>query len=404
MRFLRTTSTGRLLAAIIGLVVAVAGGSAIAVAATGSGPVPARQPLASALHHALTAPTVKGISANITFTNNLIDSTDFTGQSKDPVLQGASGRLWLSGDGRLRIELQSDNGDAQIVVNQRSFWISDPAQSAVYEGTLPAGGSGTADKSTQQSGSGIPTVAKIQSELTRLMAHVDVSGAQPTDVAGQAAYRVSISPQHDGGLLGSAQLAWDALRGVPLEIGIYARGNPTPVLDLKATSISYGQVPASDFSVTPPAGSKVIKISTAGSGGATASSARGAHHSSVSGVSAVSAKVPFALVAPRTLVGLPRHTVNLLDWGGKPAALVSYGQNLGGVAVIEEAHVAGQATHGSASLGNGLSLPTVSINGAQGQELSTALGTVLRFTRGGVDYTVIGSVPAAAAELAARAL
>jgi hypothetical protein len=49
-------------------------------------------------------------------------------------------------------------------------------------------------------------------------------------------------------------------------------------------------------------------------------------------------------------------------------------------------------------------VPTVSINGASAQELATPLGTVLRFTRGGVAYTVIGSVPPTAAELAARAL
>jgi hypothetical protein len=61
--------------------------------------------------------------------------------------------------------------------------------------------------------------------------------------------------------------------------------------------------------------------------------------------------------------------------------------------------------HGSPSGGlGGLSLPTVSIDGATGQELSTPLGTVLTFTRGGVSYTVLGSVPATAAELAARAL
>jgi len=42
--------------------------------------------------------------------------------------------------------------------------------------------------------------------------------------------------------------------------------------------------------------------------------------------------------------------------------------------------------------------------GADGQELATALGTMVRFTRGGVQYTVIGSVPPNAAEAAARAL
>jgi hypothetical protein len=52
----------------------------------------------------------------------------------------------------------------------------------------------------------------------------------------------------------------------------------------------------------------------------------------------------------------------------------------------------------------GFSLPTVSINGATGQELDTALGTMVRFTRRGVAYTVVGSVPPAAADAAARAL
>ena len=59
---------------------------------------------------------------------------------------------------------------------------------------------------------------------------------------------------------------------------------------------------------------------------------------------------------------------------------------------------------GAGGSDEGLSLPKVSINGVQGEELDTALGTVLRFSRGGVDYVVLGSVPPAAAEAAARAL
>jgi len=49
-------------------------------------------------------------------------------------------------------------------------------------------------------------------------------------------------------------------------------------------------------------------------------------------------------------------------------------------------------------------LPTLSINGATGTELATALGTVVQFDRGGVSYLVIGSVPPQAAEAAARGL
>ncbi|MGI8505470.1 MAG: LolA family protein [Solirubrobacteraceae bacterium] len=418
MKFLRTVSTRRLLALIAGLVIVVGGGTAIAVAAAGPGPVPTPKPLAAALHDALKAPQVAGITANISFTNNLIGSADLAGGQgpSDPILTGATGRLCRGSGHRIRLELQSDNCDAQVVVNNGSFWISDPSSHTVYEGSLPADHSGAAKPASAKPDAhqGLPTIAEIQSDLNKLMKHVDVSGATPGDVAGQAAYTVSIAPKHDGGLLGQAEVAWDAVRGVPLRIAIYARGNSTPVLELKATDISYGQVPASDFNVSPPAGSKVVKIATAsghanGMGSAAKLHRLGkrAHSQRVNGVAAVAAKLPFKLVAPKSLVGLPRHTVTLLDWGGKPAALVAYGQNLGGIAVIEQTQVAKDAGSGKASAGSGqsaLSLPTVSINGASGQELDTALGTMVRFSRGGVSYMVLGSVPSAAADAAARAL
>lgn len=405
MKFLRTASTSRLVAVLAALVVLIAGGSAIAVAASGSGPVPKPRSLASAVHNALSAPAVQGISANIQFTNNLIDASNL--QGSDPLLQGASGRLWLS-DGRLRLELQSSNGDAQIVVDRSSFWISDPAQHMVYEGTLPADMMGSSHGKAATRHEGVPTIATIQSDLNKLMAHVDVSGAVPSDVAGHAAYTVRLSPKHDGGLLGAAQVAWDAVRGVPLELAVYAKGNPTPVLELKATDISYGRVPVADFNVAPPAGAKVVKITSASTPKA---SRRRGHHAAVSGARAVAAKLPFKLDAPTALIALPRQSVKLLDWGGKSAALITYGKGLGGLAVIEQSAPtksaqAAKGTSSQSSAGDqpGFSLPTVSINGATGNELDTALGTVLRFSRGGVSYIVLGSVPPVAAEQAARTL
>jgi len=399
LRFLRTASTRRLLATIAGALAVIAGGTAIAVAATGSGPVPKAQPLANAVHQALSAPKVTGISANISFTNNLIDSSDFTGQTIDPVLQGASGRLWLSDDGRLRIELQSDNGDAQVVVNHRSFWISDPAQNVVYEGTLPASRAHAKRAAAEHA---IPTIAQIQSDINRLAKRVNLSTAVPGDIAGQPAYTVRVSPRHDGGLLGSLQLGWDAVRGVPLRFAIYARDNSTPVLELKATHITYGTVSASVFNITPPAGDKVVTVATPQNkpaGGAIRSKHARAR---VHGVAAVASRLPFKLAAPHTLVGLPRHSVALLDMGGDPAALVTYGKGLGGIAVIEHAQSATGSGQGGGM--SSLSLPTVSINGATAHELDTPLGTVVTFDRDGVGYTVLGSVPSAAADMAARAL
>jgi hypothetical protein len=425
-RFLRTTSTRRLLATIAGVIAAIAAGTAIAVAAAGSGPVPKRTSLARAVHEALAAKAVPGISGRISFTNHLIDASDLQGNA-DPILSGASGRFWLSKH-QLRLELQSDNGDAQVLVNNGSFWISDPAANTVYEGKLPSQGkdSQANDSQGKDSAKGqdaIPSIADIQRDINRLARHLNVSGAIPGDVAGQPVYTIRISPKHDGGLLGNVQLAWDAVHGVPLRIGIYAQGQSSPILQLKVTDISYGTVPSSVFSIQPASGDKVVRIAPAASHAAQTTPAQGLArrqraHAEVSGVAAVARHVPFALVSPSSLDGLQRRSATLLDWGGTPAALVTYGQNLGGVAVIEQAADAGGANPGGANPGGanaggasaqgggqgGLSLPTVSIDGATAQELATPLGTVLRFTRNGVAYTVIGSVPPTAAELAAKAL
>jgi outer membrane lipoprotein-sorting protein len=415
MKLLRTVSTQRLLATIAGVVIAIAGGTAIAVAAAGGGALPPRESLAQALHQAAAAPSVDGIYARITFTDHLIDTSNI--QGSDPILTGATGRLWLSPTAHeLRLELQGPNGDASVVVKNGTFSIYDPMANTVYKGTLP---SQSSSSSTDTSGTNaIPTVAQIQTDLNQLIQNVDVAGPMRRNVAGQPAYKVVLSPAHSGGLIGNIQLAWDAAHGIPLGISIYSTNSDQPVLELKATDISYGPQPASAFKVSAPAGAKVVRISTPAGHPAAAAKAnakakahkRGKHaakaHTDITGAAAVQAKLPFTLVAPATLAGDQQQSVQLLDWGGSPAALVTYGQGLSGIAVIEQT-VSSQSSSGSSSSSGGhqgLSLPSVSINGHTAQELPTALGTLLRVSSGGVEYTLLGSMPATAAEMAARQL
>jgi outer membrane lipoprotein-sorting protein len=405
MRYLRTVSTRRLLAGVAGLLVAIVAGTAIAIAAVGNGPVPPRKPLATAIRDALNAPAVSGISARVTFTNHLIDSSAI--QGTDPLLTGGSGRLWLSPDRGLRLELQSDNGDAQLVVRQGSFWAYDPTSDTVYEGTLPVGTS-SHPKSADH---GLPTIAQVQSALTQLAGYVSVSGAIPGDVAGRPAYTVSLTPRMSGGLLGAVQLAWDATRGVPLRFAVYARGDSSPVLELKATNISYDAVSSSVFSIKPPSGAHVVHLDLplglpAGADAKSRAEKR-AHHSPVTGVSAVAAHLSFPLAAPSTAGGLSRTSVALLGQGAHAGALVVYGQGLGAIYVVERPVAKGGAQLPSTSAGGdqpGLHLGGVTINGASAQELPTALGTVIQFSRSGVSYTVLGSVTRAMAESAARSL
>jgi outer membrane lipoprotein-sorting protein len=396
MRFLRTASTSRLMASVGGVVVAIAVCAAVAVAATSGGPVPKREPLAKAIHQALSAKPVSGVTARISFTNNLISSGEF--QGADPLLQGGSGRLWLSSHA-LRLEVQGENGDAQVVVRGQRFWAYDPSSNTVYEATLPRQ---SAHPSAHRS-KGLPSVAKIQSELTRVMQHAVLSRASPGDIAGQPTYSVRVSPRQHGGLLGAIQLGWDAVHGVPLRVAVFARGDSTPVLQLIATNISYGSVPASAFAVSPPKGAKVVQLSSNSSSAKSSSNrTRG-----VTGVAAVQRALPFKLDAPTRLAGMSRSEVKLVHMGSRPAALLTYGQGLGGVAVLEavsKGHSAlGSSAQGSGE-GQGLTPPSVSVNGTTGQELDTALGSVISFARNHVAYTVLGSVTPAVARAAARGL
>jgi outer membrane lipoprotein-sorting protein len=398
MKFLRHISTRRLLALCAAFVAAVGGGTAIAIAATSGGPTPPPKPLADAIHAALAAPKVDGVTARIHFTNHLIDKSSL-GEGADPLLMGASGRLWASKDGRARLELQSDGGggDTQALLEGDNFTIYDATQNTVYRGTLPA----NKDKSSGSAGSAdhVPSVADIQRKLTDLMGRVNLSGATPSSVAGHAAYTVRMTPKHDGGLLGGAELAWDAATGVPLRAAVYAAGDSNPVLELAATDISFGAVDGSVFNINVPAGAKVVDLAPHTGGAGDPGGA--AKDKPVEGAGPVQAKLPFKLTAPDTLVGLPRAGVRLISSDKSPAALVTYGRGLGGIAVIESK---AQPQAGRGGLLGDLQLTKVSIGGVTGRELDTALATVIMFTRDGVDYVVLGSVPPAAAEAAARAL
>ena len=383
------------IAAAAAAVVVAGGTAAVSGAFAGSPTVPPDKPLATAVHDALAAQPVKGITARISFTNKLIDSSSLTGGG--PLLAGAKGRLWLAEDGRARLELQSDAGDAQIVSDGTQVTVYDARSNTAYVATLPA------EKAEAGKGHSVatvpPSVGLIEKQLARLARTVDLTGPAGTNVAGHEAYSVRFAPRHDGGLIGAGELAWDAATGVPLRAGIYAAGSPDPVLELAATDVAYGPVDDAALSVVTPAGAKVVRMDLG------SSSQDGGDHAAVTGQAAVAKAVPFALAAPGSLVGLPRKQVRLVDVGGAKAALVTYGAHLGGIAVLEQAADPAPARPGAGKhKGSQLQLPQVSIDGAAGEELSTALGTLVRFTRGGVQYTVVGSVPPAAAEAAARGL
>jgi outer membrane lipoprotein-sorting protein len=409
MRRLRSASTRRLtvfFAAAAALVLT----AAIAQAAiTGSGPTPSPKALANAVLDAFNAPEPDGLTAKIHFTNGLLPSGSLPGGAASPLAAGADGRLWIQKSGKFRLELQSDAGDAQIVSDGKQVTVYDASSNTVYRATLPSGVE-DATKPNDHADEKL-TLAKVQKALDELAKTWTVSGADPTSTAGQPTYTVKISPKDDGGLLGAAQVAWDAVRGAPLRAAVYAQGQSAPVLELVATDVSYDAVPDSAVDVTPPAGATVNDLGGVGGSGSDPA-AKGepgkAGHADVQGIDAVQRALDFKLAAPDTLAGLPRKEVRLVSLDGDKGALTIYGKGFGAIAVLQ--HKVKQDTAAQAK-GNGkgggentLRLPAINIDGATGSELATALGTVVTFERNGVAYVVAGSVAPVAAENAARGL
>ena len=280
-----------------------------------------------------------------------------------------------------------------------------PSTQTVYEGTLPA------HKQDRRSGKQdkLPTVTQIQTQLNKLAAHLGISGAAPTDVAGQPTYTVTLSPKPATGLLSSVQLAWDALKGVPLRFAVYARGDSSPVIELAATGITYGPVSPGvcDVAARRRQGGQgrdaFDRWRDARQGPRQAGPPRGGHRRG---------RRP----APREL-----HARRAADARGHvpadgPAARL--GRQAGRARHLRpgprrdrraEQHATAQTakqlnlSQGSGDHQRGIELPTVQINGATAQQLDTELGT-RRFTRGDVTYTVLGSVSPSVADTAARGL
>jgi hypothetical protein len=241
--------------------------------------------------------------------------------------------------------------------------VFDASTNTLYR-HVRSGGADTQQPATPGADHEVPTVAKIEEGITKLEQHAQLSGAQPSDVAGQPTYTVRVSPKEGGSLIGGAELSWDANNGVPLRAAVYSSTNASPVIELAATGeVSYGPVDASVFEFKPPADAKVQEI-----------------------------KLP---------EGSSSTTGTQPPGGSSNPTVTKHGSGIGAVDVVEDKQ-AGTSEKESSGLPEGL--PKVKINGATATELSTALGTLLSFERSGVHYLVGGFVAPSSVEEVARGL
>ncbi|MGH2833327.1 MAG: LolA family protein, partial [Solirubrobacteraceae bacterium] len=138
MNILRRLPLSRLLL-LIGLLVAIGIGGTTLALALGTGPTPPHKPLAEAVHDALAAQPVEGVSAQIQWTDRLLEGANLASGNgeasqltKSPLISGASGRMWISKQGQVRLELQSEKGDTQIYYDGHTVRMYDASSNTLY--------------------------------------------------------------------------------------------------------------------------------------------------------------------------------------------------------------------------------------------------------------------------------
>jgi hypothetical protein len=248
--WIRRAPAARLALAVAAAVAALAAAVVAAASVRAPADPPPHAPLGEVL--ALVADGQdEPVSGRVGYTNDLVPSLDL-GEDVVPsaLLASGSGRYWADG-GDVRVELQSDQGDTQLLGSSGSLSLIDAATGFTAE--LPGGGLvGGAGGDGSLGGPGW-----------------SVEGPEPVTTGGRPAYRLVLRPDDTSSLLAGIEVDVDAEHGAVLAAGVLADGHPLPVLGLRLHDVSFGGVGAGVFDVQPPpdAAAPAPLAALAGAGG-----------------------------------------------------------------------------------------------------------------------------------------
>jgi outer membrane lipoprotein-sorting protein len=318
-----------------------------------------------------------------------------------------SARVWYGGPDTVRAELQGENGDQLFVENGSEVRAYDGATNTLRIGEKPE-----PEERPEQAAS----PAKIDEILAEISPTSDLQAGAPVEFAGRWAYPLILEPRDKSRtLVERAEALVDAEAFVPLSLRLYAEDTDEPVIRYEARNFEVGPVPDERFQLEPPPGATVEQMEEHGNG--EAQSAEGRENREPQ-------KVPSVAEAEAT-VGFPVRQLATPPGGrelaeiqvtGSDGVVQTYGEGWGTVVFAQrpdrESESEDQSQEDSRREANGeddgrneqLQVPTVDLGGVEAKEISTPIGTSLSWSADGVSYSLVGSVPAAELEEAARGL
>ncbi|MEU9128213.1 DUF2092 domain-containing protein [Kitasatospora sp. NPDC048540] len=272
----RRRTVGRVLVPVaVGAVVAAGAGLVPALASDSAPNLPAvsaEQLVAKVLGSETDAfsGTVK-VKADLGVPSQLLGAAGGGGaspQAKALELLGGEHTLQVAADGpdRQRLGLVGELGGYEVVHNGDQLWAWDSKANEAHHVVLPKdAGHGRAAGAPLGAGSLTPQeLAKQVLAAGAGTTSVTVDGT--VEVAGRAAYKLSVKPTQAGSTVREVRIAVDAEHGVPLGVLVQVAGGGSPVLDAHFSSVSFATPAAKTFEFSAPKGAKVTEGRDAAAG------------------------------------------------------------------------------------------------------------------------------------------
>jgi outer membrane lipoprotein-sorting protein len=319
-----------------------------------------------------------------------------------------SARVWYDGPDKVRSELQGENGDRLFVKNGSEVRAYDGATNTLRTGEKPE----TAEQRPEEAAS----PEKINEVLAEISPNSDLRTGPPVRFADRWAYPLTLEPRDKSlTLVERAEALVDTEAFVPLSFELYAEDASEPVVRYEASEFEVGSVPDERFQLETPPGATVESMEEPGKDGERGE--RGGENRESQRVASVAEAQEAVGFPVRQLANAPggRELVEIRV-AGSDGVVQTYGEGWGTVALVQkpdrEPESADQSQVDSDREANGegdgrdeqLQIPTVDLGGVEAKEISTPIGTSLSWSANGVSYSLVGSVPAAELEEAARGL
>jgi outer membrane lipoprotein-sorting protein len=387
------------IAAIVAVVGALAGLRSMAASAS-----PEKLSNEELLSKAAKAPErAPDFSATLTVEQSVIPAQllEAAGQDGGFAASGPkTARVWYGGPDKVRAELQGENGDRIFVSDGERAWAYNGATNTLKTGKRPA----EPRTLEQPDAEDPPSPAEVDRMLAELAPTSKLTQGTPIRFAGREAYVLTLSPKDKSStLVERGRAIIDSETFLPLQLSLYAQGQPDPVFSWSVSDLDVGPVPAERFAFQVPPGAEVVPFDMD----------KGERHDLEMRAGAEPVKVKTAAEAQKLVdfeigeLANPPGGRELTDvyLKGADGAVLTYGSGWGTVVLAQGPQKDGASAPQPRAAGGDLSLPTVDLGGGvKATELSTPIGTGLRWNADGISYVLAGSVPAADLEQAAREL